>query len=149
MAELRQYDPIQVVGSWSTPAGVVDILDGRISGEFFSTSKDNPRWSREFDAHGNATRVKNNNRGGSFSVTLSASSPTNAILSARVAADYLSENLVGPMILKDLNGDTVLEADGCFIEDVPDLSFGQERGSRTWVFQCAALRIFAGGHELA
>ena len=149
MAELRQFDPLQVVGSWITPTGAVDILDGRISGEFLATARDNMRWAREFDAHGNATRVKNNNTGGSVTLTLSASSPTNAALSARVAADQLGENIVGPLVLRDLNGETVIECDGAFLEDVPEVSFGQERGTRTWVFQCAGIRQFVGGHSIA
>lgn len=149
MAELRQYDPLQVVGSWTTPSGVVDILDGRIEGEFLRVLRDNKRWTREHDAHGNATRVKNNNRGGAVEVVISASSPTNAALSKRAQADDLTENVVGALLLKDLNGNTVIEADGAFIEDVPDPSFGNTRGDRTWIWQCAAVRPNLGGHNLA
>lgn len=146
---LRQYDPIQVVGSWAIKDGAsVDFLDGRVSAEFFSTTQDNPRWTREFDAHGNATRVKNNNKGASFTITLSASSPTNKTLSDIVKADEdAATPKTGSMMLRDLNGTTVLEADGCFIEAAPEVSFAAERGTRTWTFQCAALNFKVGGHN--
>lgn len=152
MGELRQYVPLKVVGSWDTnsPLGVIDILDGTVNaGEFLAVETDNATWSRESDRHGNATRVKNSNAGGRVRVTFSASAPTNAKLSAAVLADEISDNVVGPLMLKDLNGNTVVEADGCFLVDTPDPSFGSDRGSRVWVWECATIRKFIGGHDLA
>lgn len=149
MTELRDYDPLKVVGSWTTPVGVFDILEGRINGEFVSITRDNPNWTREQDMAGNATRVKNPSKGGSFTITLDASSPTNATFSKLMQTDDLEEGIVGVIILKDLNGDTVLEADGAFIEGPPATSFGNTRGERTWTFQCAAIRHYLGGRDLA
>lgn len=151
-AELRQYDPLKVVGSWVTPIpnlGTIDIVDGAISGDFAAVETDNDAWSRESDLAGNATRVRNHNDGGRIRITLSASSPTNAKLSAAAAEDAVSESVVGPLVLKDLNGNTVVECDGAFLADIPDFTLGSDRGSRTWVFECAAVRPFLGGHDLA
>ncbi|NJK32973.1 MAG: DUF3277 family protein [Deltaproteobacteria bacterium] len=148
--ELRQYDPLQVTGSWATSIGVFDIVDGAISGgDFVSVERDNPTWARESDRGGNAVRVKNNNKGGTVAVTLSASSPTNAVLSSAQAIDELTENVVGLLTLKDLNGDTVVEAVGAFLTQTPPPSFGSERGSRTWVWEAAQIVSFLGGHDLA
>ena len=148
--ELRQYDPIQVVGSWVTVRGSTDILNGTIDpGDFLTITKDNPRWAREHDRAGNTTRVKNNNRGGSVTVNLSASSPTNTELSALAVADDVTENIVGALVIRDLNGNTLIEADGAFLEDAPAPSFGSERGARAWTWQCAAIRTFLGGHDVA
>lgn len=151
MSELRQYNPLQVVGSFTTPGpfGTVDIVDGSIDGEFAAVASDNPTWTREHDRAGNSTRVKNNNEGGTITITLAASSPTNARLSGVHELDRVSENQVGVLLLKDLNGNTVIEADGAFIADTPDPSFGAERGTRAWVFECASIRKFIGGHDLA
>jgi hypothetical protein len=150
MSELTQYNPMKVVGAWKTPGGQVDFLDGAASAEFAVIARDNPMWTREFDAYGNVTRVKNNNTGCTITITLSASSPTNDVLTKLVLADRATENIVGPISLKDLSGTTEIVATGCFLEDVPDVSFAQERGTRTWVFQCAALStMFVGGHKLA
>ncbi len=148
--ELRQYDPLQVTGSWTTSIGTFDIVDGAINpGDFLAVERDNPTWSREFDRGGNAVRVKNNNKGGQVSVTLSASSPANAVLSAAQATDELTENVVGALVLKDLNGNTVVTAFGAFINQTPTPSFGAERGSRTWVWECSQIETFLGGHDLA
>jgi len=148
--ELRQYDPLQVTGSWATPIGVFDIVDGAVNpGDFLSTARDNPTWSREADRAGNATRVRNNNKGGTVSVTLSASSPTNTVLSGAQATDELTENVTGVLTLKDLNGNTVIVATGAFLNATPDVSFGGERGSRTWVWEAAQIESFLGGHDVA
>lgn len=150
--ELRQYDPLAVVGSWTTltPLGSIDILDGGVDdGDFLTETSDNPRWTREHDRQGNATRVRNHNRGGSFTITLSASSPTNTLFSRAVQADDVSEDVVGALVLKDLNGNTVIEADGAYIVDMAVVSYGASRGSRVWVFDCAEKRSFIGGHDKA
>lgn len=152
MTDLRQYSPLKVVGSWviPIPPGVIDILDGAISpGDFVVVETDTDAWSREVDLAGNATRVRNNNQGGRVRVTLSASSPTNTKLTKAAAADAISENVVGALVLRDLNGNTVVECDGAFLVDSPDPSFGSERGSRTWTWECAAIRKVIGGHDIA
>lgn len=150
MSELRQYDPIKVVGSWVGPFGSIDILDGVINqGDFATVTKDNPVWSRESDRGGNSTRVKNNNAGGGVTITFSASSPTNAKLTAIVAADGVTENMVGVLTLKDLNGTTVVDLEAAFLIDTPDPSFGSDRGTRAWTWEAAAVRKVIGGHDLA
>ncbi len=152
MSELRQYSPLKVVGSWVTPTplGVIDILDGAVNtGDFVAIETDVDAWTREADLAGNATRVRNYNKGGRVRVTLSASSPTNTRLSQAAAADEISESVVGALVLRDLNGNTVVECDGAFLVDIPDFSFGSERGSRTWTWECAAVRMVLGGHDLA
>ena len=152
MTELRQYSPLKVVGSWviPIPPGVIDILDGAVNtGDFVAIETDADAWTRETDLAGNATRVRNNNQGGRIRVTLSASSPTNTRLTAAAAADAISESVVGALVLRDLNGNTVVECDGAFLVDTPDFSFGVDRGSRTWVWECAAIRTVLGGHDVA
>ena len=142
MARLSSTTPI--------PPGVIDILDGVVgTGDFAVIETDADAWSREADRAGNATRVRNYNGGGRIRVTFSASSPTNTKLSSMAAADAISENVVGALVLRDLNGNTVVECDGAFLADVPDFSFGSERGTRTWVWECASIRTVLGGHDLA
>lgn len=149
MPELRQYDPIQVIGTWSTPTGAVDIMDGVIDGEFLSETIDNPDWVREHDQAGNATRTRMHNTGGTFALTFSASAPINAILSAKRQNDLLTAVEVGPLVLKDLNGTTVLTCVGAYLQGRPAVSFGSERGQRTWVFEYASAVAFVGGHDIA
>lgn len=147
---MRQYNPLQVTASWTTPTGAVDIVDGAIAdGDFLSIERDNDNFTREHDLAGNATRVFNANRGGRFTVILSASSPTNTALSARVVADRVAQNIVGAFVSQDLNGDSVIEADDAFLVGPPrTITYGQSRGSRAWVFEAGTIRNFVGGHNV-
>lgn len=148
---MRQYIPTKVVGSFVTPTplGSIDILDGVVDGaEFFGQTQDNQIWTQEHDQNGNATRVKNNNKGGSFRITMAASSPTNTKFSRAVELDDVSESVVGPVVLKDLSGNTVGEFEDAYLTGMPDLSFGADRGSRVWTFNYGAGRVFIGGHDV-
>ncbi len=145
---MRQYDPLQVSGSFAGPAfGAIDIVDGGIAGDFIASALDNPLWTREFDRHGNATRVKNNNRGGTVTVMISASSPTNAGLSGLQIRDRLGEAIVGTLLIRDNNGGSVIICNGAFINSTPAPTFGVTRGERAWVFECETIDIVLAGHD--
>lgn len=145
---MRQYDPQQVVASFSWTGGTVDILEGAAADSFLTIEEDNPRFTRESDREGGATRVKNNNRGGVITVTLSASSPANASLTNIAIADDLGSNAVGEIVVKDLSGSEVTSAVGAFIESRPKPSYGSDRGTRVWRFQCERIDVAGGGHDV-
>lgn len=147
---LAQYVPIKVVGSWATPIGTVDILDGTVRGQEFAAFVRNvDTWSLETDASGNATRVKSSDKSGGLTVTFSASSPTNRKLSLMAQADELLENVVGVLNLADKNGDSEIVMQGAFLVRIPDLSFSNVRGVRAWRWMCKAGDNFIGGHNPA
>jgi len=149
MSTLRQYDPVSVSGSWRG----IPITEGVVSGEFFSTAQDNTLWTQEADLQGNVTRVKNNIRAGSFQLTLSASSPTNAALVTAYTEDQGGANRVGDMVLEDNSSPALspmrITARNAYIQAVAEVSFGSERGSRVWTFLCTDLEFEGGGHEVA
>lgn len=151
MATNHQSNPLKVVGSWGTGVadiGSIDILNGRIDGSYATVSRDNPNWTREFDAHGNSTRVRNNNTGGNISVTLSASSDTHRLLANAALADELSENVVGTLTLRDLSGSTEMVFNGAYLEGPPaTIAFGTTRGEHTWIFQFGSSVIRLAGHD--
>jgi hypothetical protein len=144
---MRQYNPLQVVGSWTTPIGVFDILQGVINGEFLTSSRDNKFFTRENDLAGNATRIVQPNQGGQLTVNISASDPVNAQLSGAHAADRLATNVIGLLLLKDLNGLTVVKNADAFLEDFPDPRFGNARGSWAWTWQIGKMTPFIAGHD--
>ena len=148
--ELRQYVNTKVVGSWTTPLGTVDILDGAVrTADFVAASNDGgDRWAIEGDGNGNATRTKNSNRVGGIAVTISASSPTNLKLTKLAEADDQLENIVGVLELRDKNGDSKIVMTGAFLLDIPPGTFGASRGVRVWRWACARKQERAGGHNL-
>jgi hypothetical protein len=141
VSELREYNPIQVVGSFAGVWGSVDILEGAVVGDFLNITRDRSLWERETDGFGNSVRVRHNNIGGRVVVQLSASSPTNDTLSKIVLSDVVAETNVGYLWLQDLNSDSRIIGTGAFIADFPQLTFGTNRGGRSWTFECAAIQI--------
>ena len=145
---LHNYTPIKVIGIW-LPLGVaqINIVDGRVDGEFASFARDNDDWVEEHDAHGNETRTKMTNRGGNLAITLSKSSPTNALLSAANILDRETETVVGPLTLKDMSGTTLIQGVQAYLKGKPStISFGNSRGDYVWNFRLVGVTDFAGGH---
>lgn len=150
MSSLRQYDPLKVTGAFQGLWGSVDILDGAVYGDFLNVTRDEQLWGRETDGFGNSIRVRRNNISGRITLQLSASSPTNFGLYEIAMSDAVAETNIGYMTLRDLNGDITIVAAGVWIADFPQITFGVNRGARTWVFECAAIQIVQlSGHDKA
>lgn len=148
---LAGYNPLKVVGAFGTgvaEVGSIDIMDGLVDGNFLNVVRDNANWVREYDLQGNATRVRMNNTGGTFTLNVSASSKLNDKLSAAVAVDELSENVVGTLTLNDLNGTSKIILNGAYLEGVPtSIAMGNTRGEHAWVFHFASAKVFLGGRD--
>lgn len=132
---MHQYNPQKVTAVWTSIAGAVDILEGAAADSFLEITTDTARWSREMDREGNGVRNKNNNRGGMARSTITSKSPLNKTLSDIANADDEAENVVGTIVVKDLNGDTLVTLFDAFLEDQPAPSYGATSGNRVWVWQ--------------
>ena len=150
MPDLRVYNPLQVVGSWAIPAGAIDLSDGVvIDQDFFTTTPDGPEWVREKDNNGNATAVyQPGNRGGTFALAVSASAVLNATLSSLVIASR-GTLVAGLLTVNDLNGLTIGNHAGAFLQGIPAKGFGQARGMNLWTWEVGQIDQFIGGHDEA
>ena len=145
---MRQYNPLKVKGSWATPIGTFNILQATIEGEFLTTQMDNKPFARENDLHGNSVRVVQPNAGGQLSVVISRGDPVNAQLSKAHLADLLSTNVVGFLLLNDLNGGTRVACADAFLEGQPDPSFSNVRGSWPWTWQVGNMQKKIAGYDI-
>lgn len=146
---LHVYNPLQVVGSWATATGVIDLSDGVVlEQDFFNTTPDGPEWVREKDGHGNATAVyQPGNRGGVFALAISASSALNTRLSATVIASRISL-VTGLLVVRDLNGNTLINHEGAFLQGIVGKGFGQARGMNLWSWEVEKIDALIGGHNV-
>jgi hypothetical protein len=134
------YDPGKVAASFR---GVP--LIGIASGTFISAERTEDAYSMEVGSGGDVTRVQSRNRTGSVTFTLMAASPANDLLSGLARQDELFGVGFGPLLVKDLNGNTLLAAETAWIRKVPTVDFADEAGAREWVIDCAELRMHVGG----
>ena len=113
----------------------LNIEDGRAAGSFVKVSPNGATFEVVAGADGHIARYY---VAGSmlrkFEVTLLATSKHNQQLSILHALDVNSRNGsgIGPFLLKDNNGTTLIATDKCFITQAPDLEFGEEVKELTW-----------------
>lgn len=137
---IKSYDPAQVLTVFSAVP-----LVGYAPGSFIKVSRNSEMFKVHVGSDGEGARSKSNDKSGTVSVTLMQSSPSNDVLSGFAAADELAGAGVGPLLIKDNSGRTVVMAQNAWVKKLPDNEFGQELGQREWVFETDDLEVFTGG----
>jgi len=135
------FDPKSVV---VTIGGIP--MSGYADGTFLEITADNQQFTKVTGADGYTTRIKSNNYGGVMTLTLAQSSFSNDALSVILNADRLSNAGVVPILIKDLSGTTVVFSATGWIQQFPDISFGNEMNNRAWAIELAEIDIFIGGN---
>lgn len=139
---VNSYDPKSVVIS----VGGVPI-SGFADGTFLEVTADTQQFTKSVGADGFTTRVKSNNYGGVMTITLAQSSPSNDVLSGFLALDRALNAGVVPVLVKDMSGSTLFFAGTAWIQQFPDVVFGNEINTRAWILDLADMEIFVGGNN--
>ena len=132
------------------PAGIQMIfagnpITGYAAGTFVNAERTNDTYQTVAGADGEAARAKSNDRSGTVTFTLMQTSAANDLLSALALADELTGDGVGPLLIKDLNGTTLVQAETAWVQKPANVEFGQEMSEREWVIATGFLQIFPGG----
>lgn len=138
---VRTFDPKQVVIS----IGGVP-MSGFADGTFLEIIRDENAFTKVVGADGYTSRVKSNNRGGTLTVTLLETSPSNDVLSAFAALDEASNSGVVPILVKDLSGNSIYFSATGWIQKLPDSVFGKEINNRAWIIDLADVDMFVGSN---
>ncbi len=121
-------------------------MSGFADGTFLEISSDAQQFTKVTGADGHTTRVKTNNYGGTLTLTLSQSSPSNDVLSAMFNADRLRNAGVVPVLIRDLTGTTEIFAATGWIQQIPSVIYGNAVNNREWVLDLAEMDAFVGGN---
>lgn len=140
---LKVYDPKAVSMVF---AGI--LIGGYSDGTFVKIAANNDSFALLVGADGDATRSKTNDRSGRITFTLQQSSLSNDLLSAAHAADVLTSNGdgIGPLLIKDNSGRTLVTAEKAWIVKQPDADFAREVSMREWIIETDNLVAFLGGN---
>lgn len=140
--DLRVYDPDQIS---INVAGIP--VSGYADGEFITVENESPGFEDVVGTDGEVTRSKTNDRRATVTLKLMQSSPTNDLLSALHNLDLNTPGGVGvgPFLLRDKNGTTLLLAEKSWIQKMPDGSWDRTAKERSWVIRCASLTSHHGG----
>lgn len=141
--DFREYDPDQVSASVN---GVP--LSGFADGEMIGVERQGDDFEDVVGTDGEVTRSKSSDNRATVTVRLMQSSPANDLLSAMRTLDKASPNGagVGPFMLRDKQGRTILLAEKCWIAAPPKSSWDRTAKEREWKIRCASLVEFHGGN---
>lgn len=112
-----------------------------------SVSRAEDAFSLVVGCDGESTRVRNYNRSGTVTLNLQQSSPSNDVLSGIALADEATNAGLMPLLIKDNNGSTLIEATTAYIQKIPDADFGKDASERAWTIMTDNLVVFLGGNE--
>lgn len=138
---VKTYNPADVT---VIVAGVP--VGGFADGTFITAARDNPSYTNGSGADGEGWRAKSNDRTGTITMTLLQTSLSNDALSALSALDEASGDGVGPFLLKDNSGRTLIAAETCWLEKPADSEFAREVTNREWVVKTDNMNTFIGGN---
>ena len=143
MANSLTYDPSQVSVTFNGAN-----IHGFIDSSFIKVERDEAAFMLQVGADGEWARARNKNRAGKVTVTLQQTSVSNDTFSAAAKLDELGSGGYGALIIKDLNGTSLVTAQAAWVEKIAPLDIAKELGQREWVLRAGSLDIFVGGNPL-
>lgn len=141
---MQTYDPRSVI---ITFRGI--LLTGYMDGTFVTVEYDEDAFMKHVGADGVVTRVANANLSASVVVTLSQGAIANEQLSLAANVDRALLDKHGAFLMKDLRGNTIVEADDAWIRKQARLEFAKEVTGREWTFDLAEMRMLVGSIDQA
>lgn len=134
------YDPAEMLLSF-----LGDICNGFFDGTFITVERDEDAFALKTGADGENARAKNNNKAGKLVLTLMQSSPTNDILSDYQIQDEESGTGIGPLLLRDGLGTSVVSCPDAFISKMAPIKRGTEILGVEWTFILPKQKQRTGG----
>ena len=123
-------------------------ISGLADGTFVSVVFNEDAYALTIGSDGEGTRSKTNNRSGRVTFTLMQSSESNDLLSALHNLDLNTPNGdgIGPLLVKDNSGRTLVTAASAWVVKHPDAEFGREAATREWIVETEELLAQHGGN---
>lgn len=121
-------------------------ITGFAAGSFVNAVRNNDSWNLTVGSGGEGARSSSGDRSGRITITLLATSASNAALSAQAALDEASGDGIGPVLVKDLSGADVITAETAWIVKPADQEKSNEISNREWILETDKLEIYSGGN---
>jgi hypothetical protein len=120
------------------------IVEGFADGTFLLASRNRDTFALTVGADGEAARAKSNDKSGTLVFTLLQTSASNTVLSGFAQADELSNGGTVPVLVKDNNGDTVIEAAIAWVRKPADVELSNEITNREWTIESGNMTMLVG-----
>ena len=131
MALFFQYDPSRVTVTWRFIA-----FQGFGPDTFVKCTWNADLFTEIVGVAGWVVRLPNNDTTGRVSITLLSRSPSNDAMTAAAATGD-----VGHLVVKDLNGATLIDGTDAQILKLPDHEYAADSNTTEWVLACSELQL--------
>lgn len=124
------------------------IVSGFSDGDFITAKRDEDLYMKRVGADGHVARARNGNKSGTIEIKLLQSSPAVNEIAALVALDnflFDGDILIPIAIVSPGDGAELVAATQAWLKTPPEMVFGKEVGERSFVFDCADLKMSIGG----
>lgn len=144
----------QLTGTWDGAQLSVVIgalpLKSLSDGDSVIFRRNNPLYNSRAGNDGAVGRARVTDKRAQFEIRTQQTASVNDELSAMFNMDSITEEgqFVGPIMVKDLSGRTVISAGQAWLMSLGDVGFESGAvGERTWTFECADSVAFIGGNR--
>lgn len=140
----KNYDPTQ----YTIVVAGIPINKGYADGEVIKVERESDAFTDVVGTDGSVTRVAVKDDRATATLSLMQTADANALLSALFLLDRNAPNGagIGPFLLKDRSGTTILAGDASWIAKPPDASVDKTATPRQWKIRIANLKEFHGGN---
>jgi hypothetical protein len=121
-------------------------IEGFAEDDFIEIDFDSDGYQDQIGADGHVVRYKSSDQRATVTFTLMSTSPSNKLLSTMYNADIKSPNGigVGPLLIRNTQGDTVFMGTQAWIQKMPKTVLGQKLGDKEWKIRVAKLEAVVG-----
>lgn len=139
MATTSTYDPTKL----TVIVGGV-IVSGFSDGDYITAKRDEDLYTKRVGADGHVARARNGNKSGTIEIKLLQGSPAVSEIAALVALDnflFDGDVLIPISIVSPGTAAELVVSTQSWLKTAPEMVFGKEVGERTFVFDCADLKL--------
>ncbi len=138
-APIQNYNPNEIYMSFN---GI--NVSGFLAESFIKVSRNKDMFTYKSDISGSGTRTKTNDFSGTIECTLTQRSGSNEFLSGFAIADEQTGAGAGVLMIKDALGNDLILCQSAWVRKMPDVEYGNESGSRVWMFESDVITWFIG-----
>lgn len=139
MATTSTYDPTKL----TVIVGGV-IVSGFSDGDYITAKRDEDLYTKRVGADGHVARARNGNKSGTIEIKLLQGSPAVSEIASLVALDnflFDGDVLIPISIVSPGTAAELVVSTQSWLKTAPEMVFGKEVGERTFVFDCADLKL--------
>jgi hypothetical protein len=112
-----------------------------------SVAQSSPVFKQIKGIRGKHTRVKLQDKAGTFKITLTQTSIANDVLSELLTLDSATGTARLEVVLKDTAGTSLFSSTTAYIEGFPEVTFSASQSERNWTILCDSMDShFVGGN---